>query len=106
MALFLYRVGRFAYLNRFKVIAVWLLLLVAMGLGAGALSKPTVDKFSLPGMASEKATDIIRDKMSGSSDDPFTSASATIVFHAKTGSLTDPGNSAGIDKTIDRKSVV
>lgn len=100
MALFLYRLGKFAYLNRFKVIAVWLLLLVGMGAGAAFLSKPTVDNFSLPGMPSEKATNIISEQFGGESSDPFTTASATIVFHAKQGTLTDPLNSAGIDRTI------
>ncbi|GAA1085315.1 hypothetical protein GCM10009648_25480 [Tsukamurella spumae] len=100
MALFLYRVGRFAYLNRFKVIAVWLLLLVGMGLGAAALSKPTVDNFSLPDLPSAKATDIVSKNFSDKGGDPFTTASATIVFHATQGKLTDPGNAAGIDKTI------
>ncbi|ADG80615.1 Queuine tRNA-ribosyltransferase OS=Tsukamurella paurometabola (strain ATCC 8368 / DSM / CCUG 35730 / CIP 100753 / JCM 10117 / KCTC 9821 / NBRC 16120 / NCIMB 702349 / NCTC 13040) OX=521096 GN=tgt PE=3 SV=1 [Tsukamurella paurometabola] len=102
MALLLYRLGKFAYLNRFKVIAVWVLLLIGMGVGAATLSKPTVDNFNLPGLPSEKATDIVNAQFGGQgSDDPFTSASATIVFHAKDGKLTDPKNTAGIDKTIE-----
>ena len=103
MALLLYRLGKFAYLNRFKVIAVWVLLLIAMGIGAATLSKPTVDNFNLPGLPSEKATNIVNEQFGGEGgDDPFTTASATFVFHAKEGKLTDPKNAAGIDKTIEQ----
>ncbi len=100
MALFLYRLGRFAYLNRFKVIAAWLLVFVGMLGGGVALKGATVDNFSLPGLPSAKATDIVSKNFHSGGDDPFTSASATIVFHAKEGVLTDPANAAGIDRTI------
>ncbi|GAB3130687.1 hypothetical protein GCM10027289_15780 [Tsukamurella serpentis] len=100
MALFLYRLGKFAYLNRFKVIAAWLLVFVGMLAGGALLSKPTVDNFSLPGLPSAKATDIVTEKFGSAGEDPFTSASATIVFHATKGKLTDPANAAGIDKTL------
>lgn len=100
MALFLYRLGRFAYLNRFKVIAAWLLIFVGMLAGGALLSKPTVDNFSLPGLPSAKATDIVSANFGENGGDPFTTASATIVFHAKDGKLTDPAAAAGIDRTI------
>ncbi|WP_344999854.1 MMPL family transporter, partial [Tsukamurella soli] len=101
MALLLYRIGRFAYLNRFKVIAVWLLVLVAMTVGGLTLHKPTSDNFSLPGMPSQKATDIMNSKLSGQgSSDPFTTATATFVFRAEHGKLTDKDNLAAIDATL------
>ncbi|WP_207841696.1 MMPL family transporter [Williamsia soli] len=55
MATHLYRIGRWAYLNKFKMIAIWLLVLVGMGVAAATLSKPTSESFSIPGIPSEKA---------------------------------------------------
>ena len=100
MALFLYRLGRFAYLNRFKVIVAWLLIFAGMLTGGALLKGATVDNFSLPGLPSAKATDIVSENFGDSGGDPFTTASATIVFHTKDGKLTDPAAAAGIDRTI------
>lgn len=55
MATYLYRIGKWAYLNKFKMIAIWLLVLVGMGVAAATISKPTSESFSIPGIPSEKA---------------------------------------------------
>ncbi len=62
MATYLYRVGRWAFTNRFKVIGIWLLILVGMGVAASTLSEPTSSNFSIPGIPSEKAQNSLVEK--------------------------------------------
>ena len=57
MATLLYRLGRFSYRNAWRVIGVWVLLLIA-SLGAGvALGGQTQDSFAIPGTESQSALD-------------------------------------------------
>ncbi|GAA1458450.1 MMPL family transporter [Williamsia maris] len=62
MATYLYRIGRWAFTNRFKVIGIWLLILVGMGVAASTLAGPTSSSFSIPGIPSEKAQDALVEK--------------------------------------------
>ncbi|MFE9822843.1 MMPL family transporter [Streptomyces sp. NPDC005791] len=57
MAILLYRLGRFSFRRRGRVLALWLLLLALLGGGAAAFSGPTTSKFSIPGTESQKALD-------------------------------------------------
>ncbi|MBT0567392.1 MMPL family transporter [Williamsia sp. CHRR-6] len=55
MATYLYRIGRWSYTNRFKMIGIWVLVLVGMGVAAATLSGPTSNTFTIPGIPSERA---------------------------------------------------
>jgi len=57
MATFLYRLGRLSFRRRRLVVAAWLMLLVAAGLGAATLSGTTTDSFTIPGSSSQQALD-------------------------------------------------
>ena len=57
MATFLYRLGRLSFRRRRLVVAAWLMLLVAAGLGAATLSGTTTDSFTIPGSSSQQAID-------------------------------------------------
>ncbi|MER7488679.1 MMPL family transporter [Streptomyces sp. NPDC126497] len=57
MATLLYRLGRFSFRRRGRIAAVWLLLLILLGVGAATLMGPTSDKFSMPGTESQRALD-------------------------------------------------
>ncbi|GAA2424559.1 MMPL family transporter [Streptomyces glaucus] len=57
MATLLYRLGRFSFRRRGRIVAVWLLLLALLGAGAATLMGPTTDKFSMPGTESQRALD-------------------------------------------------
>ena len=46
MANFLFRLGRWSYLHKWRVIVTWLLLLAAAGAGAATLSKPFTSEFA------------------------------------------------------------
>ena len=57
MATLLYRLGRFSYRHAWRVIAVWVLLLIgALGAGVG-LGGQTQDSFAIPGTESQSALD-------------------------------------------------
>ncbi|WP_067648332.1 MMPL family transporter [Nocardia harenae] len=102
MSVLLYRWGKFAFRRKWIVLPVWLLLLVLLAGVGNTLSKPMTDDFSLPGLPSERATEIL--------DRHFPGASAAFDFDAVTGTyvigapagqkLTDPANRAAVEAFI------
>ncbi|MEV0355931.1 MMPL family transporter [Nocardia sp. NPDC050697] len=102
MSVLLYRWGKFAFRRKWIVLPVWLILLVLLAGVGNALSKPMTDDFSLPGLPSERATEIL--------DKHFPGASAAFDFDAVTGTyvigapegqkLTDPANRAAVEAFI------
>ncbi len=60
MASVLYRLGRFSFRRRGRVLAVWLLLLALLGGMAAAFAGPTSDAFTMPGTESQQALDSLR----------------------------------------------
>ncbi|MGW8379095.1 MMPL family transporter [Streptomyces sp. ODS28] len=60
MATLLYRLGRFSFRRRGRVVALWLLLLALLGGAAAAFSGPTTDKFEMPGTESQQAMDSLK----------------------------------------------
>ena len=58
MATLLYRLGKTAYRRWPAFIAAWLVALIGVAALAGAVSKPMVDTFSIPGIPSLKAQDL------------------------------------------------
>jgi putative drug exporter of the RND superfamily len=59
MATLLYRVGRSAFRNRWLVVIVWLVALVALGGAAVAFKGPTSSDFTMPGTESQRAIDAL-----------------------------------------------
>jgi len=57
MATLLYRIGRFAYRRPWRVIGVWLVLLVGILGGGVALGGQTSESFAIPGTESQNALD-------------------------------------------------
>jgi len=57
MATLLYRLGRFSYRHSWRVIGVWVLLLVAVLGGGLALGGQTQESFAIPGTESQSALD-------------------------------------------------
>src|SRR5262245_65567650 len=96
MATVLYRLGRFSYRRRRLVVLVWLFVLVLAGLGAATLKGPTSSEFSIPGTESQRATELLAERMPQAAGD---GAAAEVVFTAKAGTrLTDPTTAAAIGK--------
>lgn len=86
MALLLYRLAGLCYRRRHAVVAVWLVLLLAVGGLAAAFSGKTTDEFRVPGTEAQTTIDRISDRLP-----EYANASAQVVFAAPEGeSLTTP----------------
>jgi putative drug exporter of the RND superfamily len=102
MATVLYRIGRTAFRRRRLFLSVWLVLLVGIGIGAATLSGPTSDKFSIPGTESQKAIDLLQERLPQANG-----ASGRIVFAAKPGEkLSESGVKAALAKVGKAPDVI
>jgi RND superfamily putative drug exporter len=100
MATHLHRLGGWAYERRRRVLAFWLIVLVAIGAASVAFKGQTDNSFSVPGTESQRAQDLLEKKFPGAGG-----ASARVVFQAPAGeSLTDPENKAAVMETVGRAS--
>ena len=62
MAWQLFRLGRWSFVHRRVVAAVWIVLLAALAIGATTLAGKTSDKFELSGIESTRAFDLIEER--------------------------------------------
>ena len=98
MAQLLYRLGRLTYLNRWKTLVVWLLLIAGMAAAAANLSQPLSNNFTIPGLESIEAQDEIKERFN-TSDDALTAPTAKVIVQAPEGkTLEDSDVSADVDK--------
>ena len=81
MATLLYRLGKTAYRRWPVFIAAWLVALIGFAALSGAISKPMVDSFSIPGIPSLKAQDLQKELFADTGD-AEDRASATVVVAA------------------------
>ena len=96
MATYLYRLGRWAFDNKRKVVAGWLVVLVAVMASATAFSGTFSSKFEVPGTESQQAQDLLHEKYPGAGG-----ASARVVYEAPEGEkLTDPENKAAVMDSV------
>ncbi|SNQ48828.1 Membrane protein YdfJ [Frankia canadensis] len=84
MAVFLYRVGRWAFRRRRLVSALWLATLVLAGIWAALAPSAADDGLALPGTESQKAFDLLAERFPESNAQ---SADARLVFKAPDGQL-------------------
>ncbi|WAZ22995.1 MMPL family transporter [Streptomyces cinnabarinus] len=82
MATFLYRLGRLAFRRRWRVALVWAAVLAAVGFGAMSSSGAVDEEFSMPGIESQQAFDLLEERFPGTTGD---SAGARVVFVAPGG---------------------
>ncbi|MBC7632666.1 MMPL family transporter [Aeromicrobium sp.] len=103
MAWHLYRLGRWSFRHRRIVVSFWIGLLLLMGVASATLSGKTSDEFSLPGIESTKAFDLIKERSPDAAPD---GATARIVFQAPEGqTLTSAANKKLVtDSIADVKS--
>lgn len=106
MATFLSRVGRWAYTNRFKTIAVWILVLIALGVGATFLSKPTTESFSIPGIPSERAQNLMVERFPDKPKFGDDVSVTYVVATPKGASLTDPRYADAVQRMLDELKTV
>ncbi|MEV4167411.1 MMPL family transporter [Nonomuraea dietziae] len=91
MASVLYRLGRFSFRRRGRVLAVWLLALALLGGAAAAFMGPTSDNFTMPGTESQRALDSLREKFPQAGG-----ATGTIVMAAPEGGKLDKAAVAAV----------
>lgn len=84
MASLLYRLGRTAYRRWPMFLAAWAVVLIGFGALAVGVSKPMVDKFSIPGIPSLQAQ-TMEQKLFPGTGDVQDQASATVVVSAPRG---------------------
>ncbi len=101
MASLLSRLGSFAHHRWPVVVAGWLVALIGAGALAGAVSKPMVDTFSIPGIPSLEAQ-TLQQELFPDTPDAEDQATVTVVVAAPEGeSLEDPAYSARVDTLVD-----
>ncbi|MET7418999.1 MMPL family transporter [Dactylosporangium sp. NPDC005555] len=98
MAKYLYRLGKLSFRRRKLVLALWLALIAALGVGAATLSGPTAGTFEIPGTQAQEAQDLLAQRFPQAGAG---GAQARVVFAAPAGErLTDPGNAAAVERTV------
>jgi uncharacterized membrane protein YdfJ with MMPL/SSD domain len=96
MATRLHRLGGWAFEHRWRVVAVWATVLVAVVASASAFGGKTNDKFSVPGTESQEAQELLEQKYPAASG-----TYARLVFAAPEGEkLTDAENKAAVEATL------
>jgi len=103
MASFLYRVGRFSYRRWFVVLPVWIALLAIVGGLGAALSQPPSTSFTIPGIPSERAQDLLEERFpEAGGGDAQTKPEFKIVVATKDGTpLTTPENQRKVAEVLD-----
>ncbi|MDR1998674.1 MAG: MMPL family transporter, partial [Frankiaceae bacterium] len=91
MATYLYRLAKFSYRRRRLVLAIWLLILVGLGGAAITLKGPSNDQFSIPGIESQQAINLLNAKFPSAAAG---GATAQAVFVAPAGQRIDSGDRA------------
>ena len=89
MATVLYKLGRTAFRRRKSTLAVWLVLLGGMFAAAATLSGPTTDAATMPGTESQRAIDLLEQRLPEANG-----ASGRIVFAAPEGERLSVGKRA------------
>ncbi|TCC00472.1 MMPL family transporter [Micromonospora zingiberis] len=98
MATYLYRLGKLSFRRRRLVLALWVALLAALGVGAFTLSGPAAENFSIPGTEAQEAQDLLAQRFPQAAAG---NAQARVVFAAPAGEkLTDPQNRAAVAATV------
>ncbi|WP_037640047.1 MMPL family transporter [Streptomyces bicolor] len=98
MATFLYRVGRLAFRRRWYVALVWAAVLAAVGLGALKAPGASDEEFSMPGIESQKAFDLMEERFPGATAD---GATARVVFVAPGGEkVTAVENKKAVEEAV------
>jgi RND superfamily putative drug exporter len=98
VAVFLYKLGRFAFRRRWYVAFAWVLLLVGSIVGSATLSGDNTESFEIPGTESQETMDLLADRFPGMGQD---GAAGKVVFAAHEGeSLNDPENQQAVETVV------
>ncbi|WP_328748528.1 MMPL family transporter [Streptomyces sp. NBC_00285] len=99
MATVLYHLGRVSFRWRWFVAVLWIGVLGAVGFASSKASTPADEGFTMPGIESQKAFDLLEQRFPGAAAD---GASARIVFIAPNGEkVTAAGNRKAIETLVE-----
>ncbi|MEU7978035.1 MMPL family transporter [Micromonospora sp. NPDC049081] len=102
MATLLYRLGRASLRRRRLVVAVWLVVLVGLGIAAATLKGPTASNFTMPGTESQQALDLLAERFPAASG-----ATGTIAVKAPAdGQLTTPEGQSVVKGVVQEASTL
>jgi len=96
MALALHRLGRWCVTHRWRVLLTWLAALLALGVLAGRVGGEYSDDFTVPGVESQAAVDLLQERFPDAAG-----GSAQLLFHAPGGGVTDPAEARAITAVVD-----
>jgi RND superfamily putative drug exporter len=100
MATLLYRLGKAAFRRWPAFIGVWVVALVAVGATALAIQQPTSSTFSIPGIPSERASELQKELFPGA-EDALNDTSVTVVVAVPEGEqLSDPAYAERITQLV------
>ncbi|MFL9655174.1 MMPL family transporter [Streptomyces sp. PB17] len=98
MAAFLYRMGRLAFRRRWTVALVWAAVLAAVGLAGMTAPEAEEEPFSMPGIESQEAFDLMEERFPGAAAD---GATARVVFVSPNGEkVTASENKEAVEAAI------
>ncbi|MEU1047247.1 MMPL family transporter [Streptomyces sp. NPDC005897] len=98
MAAFLYRIGRLAFRRRWTVALVWAAVLAAVGLAGMTAPEAEEEPFSMPGIESQAAFDLMEERFPGAAAD---GATARVVFVSPNGEkVTATENKKAVEAAI------
>ncbi|MGK5440932.1 MMPL family transporter [Micromonospora sp. URMC 105] len=102
MATLLYWLGRASLRHRRLVVAVWLVVLVGLGLAAATLRGPTASNFTMPGTESQQALDLLAERFPAASG-----ATGTIAVKAPApGGLGTPEGQAVVKGVVQEAATL
>lgn len=98
MATLLFHLGRASFRFRWFVVLLWVAVLGAAGFAASKAPTPADEGFTMPGIESQKAFDLMEERFPGAAAD---GASARIVFIAPSGEkVTAADNKAAVERLV------
>jgi RND superfamily putative drug exporter len=90
-------IARWTMAHRRLVVIAWVVAAVGIFAVANSVGKKTASDFTLPGTGSQHAVDLLKGRFPAQAGD-----ADQIVFHARTGKLTDAADRANVSATIAR----
>jgi len=91
------KIARWTMAHRRIVVVAWIVATVGILAVSSSVGKKTASSFTLPGTGSQQAVDLLKSSFPAQAGD-----ADQIVFHAKTGKLTNQADRAAIGATLAR----
>ncbi|MCD9623899.1 MMPL family transporter [Rhabdothermincola salaria] len=96
MGRWLHRTGSFSARRARWVVLGWVVVALVIGVSSRTIGGDAVDDFSVPGVESQAASDLLEERFPERSG-----ATALVVFHVDEGAVTDPEAAGAIAATTD-----